>query len=117
MLTTDFNISKSTGCISLSGALTIENAAELMHVMADALSKSDVLEINHEAAESFDLSYLQILLSLKRTADTRHKVFSFIGNHPAGFLSVVEHAGNLKSEWMSAGNYTANHEENLWQKK
>ena len=63
----------STGRIFLGGILKIQEINSLKEALQGALQQVETLKINHEKANSFDLTYLQLLVALHKSASSKHK--------------------------------------------
>ncbi|MBF0340289.1 MAG: STAS domain-containing protein [Magnetococcales bacterium] len=84
---------RSVGVLSLSGDLTIRNAAEFKEAMANAMDQANQLEINMTEVERIDLTTLQILCSAHRTLLKKGKSLALSGTVPAFIRETVQQAG------------------------
>jgi ABC-type transporter Mla MlaB component len=91
-MTYSFQQSGDTGVLAVSGALTIEDAAELKSVIADALAASTGLMLDMAEVETADLSCLQLLCSAHRSAAHAGKGLE-LRNAGDGFISGMRAAG------------------------
>lgn len=84
---------RSVGTLSLSGDLTIRNAAEFKEAVANAMDQSKQLELNLSEVERLDLTTLQILCAAHRTLLKKGRILSVSGSIPAIFRETVQLAG------------------------
>ncbi len=91
-MTHDFQQSGDGGVLTLKGALTIENAAELKSAVAEALDASTGLVLELAEVDTADLSCLQLLCSAHRTAVRDGKSLE-LRNAGGGFIAMTDAAG------------------------
>ncbi|MEO5345232.1 MAG: STAS domain-containing protein [Magnetococcus sp. YQC-9] len=84
---------RSVGTLSLTGDLTIRNAAELKEAVANAMDQSKQLEVNLSEVERLDLTTLQILCAAHRALLKRGKSLSISGSIPTLIRETVQQAG------------------------
>ena len=96
--------SASSGIIRLGGVLKLQEINSIKEALLVALTKVNSLKINHSNAISFDLSYLQLIVSLQKTAAAQKKTVELEENHPVDFLSLVKESGCLKYSWLNIEN-------------
>ncbi|MBF0627434.1 MAG: STAS domain-containing protein [Magnetococcales bacterium] len=84
---------RSVGVLSLSGDLTIRNAAEFKEAMANAMDQSKQLELNLSEVERVDLTTIQILCAAHRSLLKKGKTLSISGNLPSALRETVQQAG------------------------
>lgn len=80
--------------IELGGDLTLQNISEIKSKIEAQLANSKSIVIEHQKAESFDVSYLQVLHSLYNHTSMNNQALSFNGNHPVDFISLLKNAGD-----------------------
>lgn len=85
--------------LQLKESLSIQNALTLKEQFERAISEGDTIVIEHSDAEEFDLSYLQLLLSLDKYAAELGKKIKFTGSHPESFQQLVQSAGLSVDNW------------------
>jgi anti-anti-sigma regulatory factor len=85
-------LSEETAKLFISGSLTIEDAAHLKTTLSRALAESSSIEVDLGAAESSDLSCLQILCSAHRAAVQTGKNFILL-NTGMTLIACLEDAG------------------------
>jgi anti-anti-sigma regulatory factor len=93
------NKKNNSGTLTLKESLTIENLEIIKKSFQDAIAKDGSLILNHAEAEDFDFSYLQLLVSVIKTAESKQKEISFAESDSDKFKNVVNESGfkNLKS--------------------
>ncbi len=79
--------------LTIAGAMTIQRAAEIKGLLADALARSDRLAIDLDGVTEVDLSGLQLLCSAQRTASQSRKHVAFAGPTPEIFRRAAADAG------------------------
>lgn len=94
----------SAGRMILSGTLKIQEIIPLKEAFQEALKKVNTLKINHEGGKSFDLTYLQLLVALHKTASARGKTVSVEEKHPIEFISLVRGSGCPSYQWLNIDN-------------
>jgi len=67
-ITSSLTADGTTINVTLSGALSIENAAELQSVLADAISGVKLVRLELDRLEHVDLTIMQVICSACRTA-------------------------------------------------
>lgn len=80
--------------IELNGDLTLQNITEIKTKIEAELANSKSVVIEHQQAEAFDVSYLQVLHALYNYTSMNNQVLSFNGNHPVEFISLLKNAGD-----------------------
>ncbi len=79
--------------VAIAGAVTVQRAAELKAVLADALARADRLAIDLSGVTEADLCGLQLLCSARRTAAQSGKRFALAGATPDAVRRAAEGAG------------------------
>jgi anti-anti-sigma regulatory factor len=82
--------------LTLSGELTVQNAAAVQAIFIRSLESSLDLTVNLKDVTELDLSFLQLLCSLHRTSTDLKKNLTLSGNGPEVFRDVVKSAGFLR---------------------
>jgi hypothetical protein len=90
-------IAKGQGELSMSGALTVENAGAILKRIRGALAQTDNLLITVGEEAETDISFLQILCSAHRTAVLQNKCFRVNTKNPRAFENDVRAAGYGRS--------------------
>ncbi len=85
--------SSETSILRLEGRWTIERAAELKHLLAEALRVGDSVIVELDGLSACDLSCLQLLCSAHRTSLGLHKQLLLQGNKPDVIKRAVQDAG------------------------
>jgi anti-anti-sigma regulatory factor len=80
--------------LKLNGSLTIQNIASLHKIFAESLNLVKELNIDHEAADEFDLTYLQLLVALHKTAVNLNKKIKVDCKHPELFVQMTSEVGS-----------------------
>lgn len=75
--------------LKLNGSLTIQNIASLFKLFMDSLNLVKELNINHEEADKFDLTYLQLLVAAHNTAVNLKKKIKVDCKHPVSFVQMT----------------------------
>ncbi len=88
-----YNKKSKVGTITLKGNLTIENIENIKKSVHDSLLKDGSLIINHVEAEDFDFSYLQLLATAIKTAETQKKEISILKCDSEKFRILMEDSG------------------------
>lgn len=91
----------STGRMALSGSLKIQEIVPLKEALSGALKQVKTLKIDHENCKSFDLTYLQLLISLHKTAALQGKSVVIEEKHPIEFISLIRGSGCPSYKWMN----------------
>jgi len=86
--------------IIFSGALTIQNSIAINEGLRKPLNQSNTLLINHEKVDEFDLTYLQLLLSLHKSTDSLHKTLIITGHQPEAFIKCLKDSGLPLNTWI-----------------
>ena len=79
--------------VEVGELLNINNALAISKKFTDALKSTDQLVINHRAIKEIDLSYLQILLSLKSSIEKQGKTLTINAEEPQSMYELFESAG------------------------
>lgn len=82
--------------LTISGELTVQNAAALQGMFIRSLESSSNLTVNLKDVTALDLSFLQLLCSLHRTSTDLKKNLTLSGPCPEVFRDVVKSAGFLR---------------------
>jgi anti-anti-sigma regulatory factor len=93
--------------LHLDKSLTIQNAITLKEQFEKAITSGDTIIIDHNDAEEFDLSYLQLLLSLDQYAVEIGKKIRYIGNHPDSFEILLKNTGLSLENWQCESNHSS----------
>lgn len=93
--------------LRLDKTLTIQNALTLKEQFEKAVSAGDAIIIDHKDAEEFDLTYLQLLLSLDKYAVGIGKKIRYIGNHPESFETLLKNTGLSLENWLCQSNQSS----------
>jgi ABC-type transporter Mla MlaB component len=88
-------IYSSSDCATLkiNGSLTIQNIAPLCKLLVDSLNLVKELNIDHEEADEFDMTYLQLLVALNKTAVNINKKIKVDCKHPELFVQMTMDLG------------------------
>ncbi len=84
---------ESAAELMLEGDVTIQNASELKEQFTVLINQYQTIVVNHEKAAGYDLSYLQILVSLKKSADKSGKHLILKINPQNTFYEIIKSAG------------------------
>ena len=91
----DYKVEESADkkTLSISGELTIQNAAELQNILIESLEDTGHLTLNIENVTEIDMSCLQLLCSAHKTTIETDKRFSIDGSLSAIFQEAVNVSG------------------------
>jgi len=91
----DFQFEKKAdaGVLSVTGDMTVQCAAMAKEAAASALKDVKTLVVDLDGVTGVDLTFLQILCSLRHTAERDGKKVTIKENCPEVFRRVVEDAG------------------------
>lgn len=81
--------------VVLDGAQTLRNIHEAHDLLRAALADHPTVEVDCDAVTEFDLSFIQLLLSVKRSADKADKLFGLASPAAGQLRTVLERAGFL----------------------
>ncbi|MBF0213264.1 MAG: STAS domain-containing protein [Magnetococcales bacterium] len=84
---------RSVGTLSLTGDLTIRNAAEFKEAVANAMDQTQQLELNLSEVERIDLTTLQILCAAHRTMLKKGRTLTISGAIPPALRETMQQAG------------------------
>lgn len=93
--------------VVLDGAQTLRNIHEAHNLLRAALAEHPTVEVDCEAVTEFDLSFVQLLLSTKRSADKTGKLFGLASPAAGQLRAVLERAGFLPVPVNEFNNYAA----------
>lgn len=79
--------------IELSGCITIQNALELKETITCLYKEVNNIVIDQSKAEEMDLSYLQILISLKSFMLSMGKNLTLKGAESPAFAALLQQSG------------------------
>jgi anti-anti-sigma regulatory factor len=79
--------------VELSGALTIQRAAEIRDSLAAALSEGRDILVDCRAADETDLSFVQMLLSARRSAQAAGIDFQLASPLPQALATTLDRGG------------------------
>ncbi len=79
--------------VSITGAMTVQRGGEIKALLVGALARSDRLAIDLGGVTEVDLSGLQLLCSVQRTAPRSRKRIAFAGPAPDVFRRAAAEAG------------------------
>lgn len=81
--------------VVLDGAQTLRNIHEAHDLLRATLADHPTVEVDCEAVTEFDLSFVQLLLSAKRSADKTGRSFGLTSPATGQLRAVLERAGFL----------------------
>jgi anti-anti-sigma regulatory factor len=84
---------QNNAMIFLEGPATIQNTLEIKNLFTEAVEKSNRIIINQENVDEFDLTYLQMLVSARKSALEAGKVLNIIGCGTESFNAIVKNSG------------------------
>jgi len=86
--------------IRLTGALTIQNALAIKEVLLKSLNEAESILLIYEKVEEFDLSYLQLLISLYKSAKALGKTITINKQLPESFIQCMKDSGLPYYSWI-----------------
>ena len=91
----DLKYNETTGQSTLffDGSLTIENTGNIKSFLKEALIVSGDVLLNHNKAQEFDFSYLQLLSSAYKAYKLLNKKLSLADGSPEEFKNLVKNSG------------------------
>ncbi|TVM16884.1 hypothetical protein DPQ33_10750 [Oceanidesulfovibrio indonesiensis] len=87
------NVSGSDAAVALTGRLTIERAAEIKEMFAQALDAGDDVTVDLSRVEDADVTFLQVLWAAYKSAGQRGVRISLSGEIPEGLKEAAARAG------------------------
>lgn len=93
--------SRATVELKLTGSITIQNSAEIKNVLLDHYKNVSSLVIDQSGIDSLDISYLQLLISLKKSMQADGKNFKVKGANTAAFSSLLNDSGYAGYDWLA----------------
>jgi hypothetical protein len=98
--------------IVFQGPLTIQNANLIKKCLSDAIEKVNILSIDHHEATMFDITYLQILITLHYSAIKSGKTIKLI--YSKSFVAFVKDSGLSGYEYLLNGDqYISSKEDDI----
>jgi hypothetical protein len=91
----------STGKINLNGSLIIQEIQAVKELFCNLIDQTNHITVNHENANSFDLSYLQLLVALHKSAIYRNKEVEVEDKHPESFMQLIKESGCPFYKWLN----------------
>lgn len=88
-----YNQEQGCATILLDEPMMIQNVAKTCALFTEAFEKYERIFISHNNADEFDLTYLQLLVSLHKTAVESGKEIRFDGPHPESFVALINDSG------------------------
>ncbi len=83
----------ATQSISWDGVASIRNVTEYHEELCEALSAGIDVAISLAGMEEVDLAFIQLIISARRSAETRGFAFTLSGPAPEPILQVLERGG------------------------
>ncbi len=88
-----FDETENRATVIIDGAAAIQNTQEIKKLFLDSLAASANIAVNHQNAEEFDLTYLQLIASLFKSAVDSGKKIRFDGSNPESFTALIKGSG------------------------
>jgi anti-anti-sigma regulatory factor len=92
-----FEISGKNALIKLDGDLTVNHATAIKHIFMNVLANADQALIDFGNVTNADLSSLQLICSVHKTAASMNKHLLYAGGLPDALRKVAEEAGYVRS--------------------
>lgn len=87
------NENEQKATVILNGELTVQNILEIKNMISGAFQNYNTIVIDQTGAVQYDLSYIQLLISLKKSASVQGKIFQLLCNDKPEFKNSVLDAG------------------------
>jgi anti-anti-sigma regulatory factor len=88
---------QAAASVVLEGMLTIRTAEDIHTKLIDALARNTAVVIDCSAAESIDLSFIQLLLAARRSAETAGHTFALAAPASGVLAAALTQGGFLPS--------------------
>ncbi|MFA7419487.1 MAG: STAS domain-containing protein [Melioribacteraceae bacterium] len=88
-----YNQEQGCATILLDEPMMIQSATKTYALFTDAIEKYEKIFISQKNVDEFDLTYLQLLISLHKTAVESGKEIRFDGPHPESFIALINDSG------------------------
>lgn len=111
-MNSSLELSEDTATLYITGSMTIEDAANLKTTLVDTITDSSVIKVDLSAADTTDLSCLQVLCSAHRAAVNAGKTFVVL-RATDSLVTCLEDAGFPRQ----SGCMQHNGESCLWQEE
>lgn len=79
--------------VAFSGKLTVDNASAFREQLMKNIEKHDSFVIETQQVEAFDLSFYQLMLSLRKYLEEQNKEYRFNMPLPAENILLLKQAG------------------------
>jgi hypothetical protein len=91
----------ATGKINFDGSMMIQEILPVKESFLNSINKTESLIVNHGKVTSFDLSYLQLLIALHKSASSQNKGAEVEEKHPESFLQLMRESGCPFYKWLN----------------
>ncbi len=88
-----YNQEQGFATILLDEPMMIQNAAKTHALFTEASDKYAKIFVSHQNVCEYDITYLQLLISLHKTAVESGKEVRFDGPHPESFIALINDSG------------------------
>ena len=102
----------SKAVLFLSGSMTVNVAQEIKEAIQNALAGTGHLIIDQSSVEEYDLTFMQLLISLYKTANSIGKTIAFIGSDSSQFKSLLSDCGCPEFSWLGIAKTEVKSEDN-----
>ena len=96
-----------TGKLILDGALTLRTADDVLARLRDMSARHETLEIDCDAAEEVDLSFIQLILAARTSAAMASRIVSLARPASGALLDALRRGGLLAGAdqgfWLQTG--------------
>ena len=96
-----YDQSNSQATLVLKESITIREASEIKDAMLDIFNSAQYLVIDQSQVETLDISYLQLLLSLKKSVHLNSKILMLNGAASESFTALLKDCGCPDYKWLN----------------
>lgn len=87
------NENEKKAAVILKGELTVQNILEIKNTIGGAFQNYESIVVNQKEAAQYDLSYIQLLIALQKSAAAQGKKFQLVNNDKPEFRNSVLDSG------------------------
>ena len=85
--------------IILNGDLTIQKASDVREQLLNALRQNDHLVIDMKNIREYDLTFLQLLIALRKSVDESGKTLTVVTGNNQMFYDLLKSSGYPQDKW------------------
>ncbi len=79
--------------IQLSGRQTIQEAEQTKRILLESLAESEALTLDCSAVDEVDLTFIQLIMALRKSAEHSGKALSLVTEADSAVLRALDEAG------------------------